>query len=233
MKKQLLAAAVLVAAASGASAQDFKGDITLGYSAFWDDTSLNTLSGATSLEFGIGDRASVQVDLGLYGFGLVGLEGGNATVHGIFDVTSASSVGLFLGVDALQGARSDFLGIEYGQSFGAGSFEVYGARGEDAGVTGTMIGGEALFALNDMWGLGIKADTVDYGGVLDATRIGVKGNYALSQSTSVYAELGTARLDDGTASFSSPYMGVGLNFNLGRDKATFGQRSQFALIPGL
>lgn len=233
MKKQLLAAAVLVAAATGASAQDFKGDITLGYSAFWDDTSLNTLTGQTSLEFGIGDRASVQVDLGIYGFGFVGVEGGNATLHGIFDVTPVSSVGLFLGVDALAGARDDFVGIEYGQSFGTGSFEVYGARGEDGGVTGTLIGGEALFAVNDMWGVGIKADTADYAGVLDATRIGVKGNYALGGNTSLYAEVGTARLDDGTTSVSSPYVGVGMSFNLGRDKATFGHRSQFALIPGL
>lgn len=233
MEKQLLAAAFVVAASSGAFAQDFKGDITLGYSAFWDDTSLNTLSGQTSLEFGIGDRASVQVDLGLYGFGLVGVEGGNATLHGIFDVTPASSMGLFLGVDALANARDEFVGIEYGQSFGAGSFEVYGARGKEAGVSGTMIGGEALFAVNDIWGVGVKADTADYGGVLDATRIGVKGNYALSQSTSLYAEVGTARLDNGATSVSSPYVGVGMSFNLGRDKATFGQRSQFALIPGL
>ncbi|WP_434617661.1 hypothetical protein [Tabrizicola sp. M-4] len=234
MKRQLFAAALGVAFFNGmATAQEFKGDITLGYSAFTSDTSLNTLSGTGSFEFGIGDRASVQLDLGIYGFGLIGVEGGNVVLHGIYDVHPQGSLGLFLGVDSAGGQSDDFYGIEYGQSFGAGSFEVYGARGKEAGVTGTIIGAEALFELNPTWGLGVKADNADYDGQLDATRIGVKGIHALGQGTTVFAEVGSARFDDGTNSISEPFVGVGLNFQLGGGKATFGQRSQFALIPGL
>lgn len=234
MKRQLFAAALGVAFSSGmAAAQEFKGDITLGYSAFTSETSLNTLSGTGSFEFGIGDRASIQVDLGVYGFGFVGVEGSNLVVHGIYDVHPQGSLGLFLGVDAAGGETDDFLGIEYGQSFGAGSFEVYGARGKEAGVTGTVMGAEALFELNPSWGIGVKADTADYDGQLDATRIGVKGIHALGQGTTVFAEVGSARFDDGTNSISEPFVGVGLNFQLGGGKATFGQRSQFALFPGL
>ena len=69
MNRQLFAAAILAAFSTGtAKAQEFKGDITLGFSAFWDDTRVSALSGTGAFEFGITDRASVQVDAGLYGF---------------------------------------------------------------------------------------------------------------------------------------------------------------------
>lgn len=234
MSRQICLGAVLAALSAGAAfAQDIKGDITLGYSAFLTETSLNTLSGTGSFEFGIGDRASVQVDLGLYGFGFSGLEAGNLVLHGIYDINAQGSVGLFLGVDAANGARDDFVGIEYGQSFGTGSFELYGARGEEGGVSGTVIGGEAAFSLANGWGLGVKADSADYGNALEASRLGVKGMHALGQGTSVFAEIGTARVSNGALSVSEPFVGVGMNFQFGGDKATFGQRSQFALFPGL
>jgi hypothetical protein len=233
MKNIMITTAFAVAFSAGiATAQEFKGDITLGYSAFWDDTEFNTLSGTGSFEFGIADRASVQVDLGLYGFGFTGVEGTNLVLHGIYDVNPQGSLGLFLGVDSAAGARDEFYGIEYGQAFGTGSVEVYAARGEEGGVNGTLIGAEGMFAVSDNFGIGVKLDNADYGGQLDARRIGVKGNYSVGQGSSVFAEIGTARIDDGTTSLSEPFVGVGLSFNLGEGKATFGQRSQFALIPG-
>jgi hypothetical protein len=234
MKKHMISTALAVAFSSGiATAQEFKGDITLGYSAFWDNTDFNTLSGTGSFEFGVADRMSVQLDLGLYGFGFVGLEGTNLVLHGIYDVNQQGSLGLFLGVDSLNGFRDEFYGIEYGQAFGAGSVEGYIARGEDAGISGTVIGVEGLFAVNDSIGIGVKLDKADYGGALDARRIGVKGNYAVGQGTSVFAEIGSARYDDGATQLSEPFVGIGMSFNLGEGKATFGQRSQFALVPGL
>lgn len=234
MNKMIITTALAVAFSTGmATAQEFKGDITLGYSAFWNDTDFNTLSGTGSFEFGIADRMSVQLDLGLYGFGFAGVEGSNLVLHGIYDVNPQGSLGLFLGVDSAAGARDEFYGIEYGQAFGTGSVEVYAARGEEGGVNGTLIGAEGLFAVNDSFGIGVKLDNADYGGQLDARRIGVKGNYALGQGSSVFAEVGSARFDDGVTSLSEPFVGVGLSFDLGGGKATFGQRSQFALIPGL
>lgn len=235
MKQYIISAALAATISTGmATAQEFKGDITLGYSAFWDDTDFNTLSGTGSFEFGMGDRASVQVDLGLYGFGFANEEGTNLVLHGIYDVNPQGSVGLFLGVDSAAGVRDEFYGIEYGQSFGTGSFEVYAARGEDAGVSGTVIGAEGLFSVSDSFGIGVKLDNADYSGQFEARRIGVKGNYGLGQGSSVFAEIGTARIEDGTTTLlNEPFVGIGLSFNLGEGKATFGQRSQFALIPGL
>lgn len=233
MKNIMITTAIAVAFSAGmATAQEFKGDINLGYSAFWDDTDFNTLSGTGSFEFGIADRASVQLDLGLYGFGFAGVEGANLVLHGIYDVHPQGSLGLFLGVDSAAGARDSFYGIEYGQAFGTGSVEAYIARGEEGGVDGTLIGAEGLFAVNDSFGIGVKLDNADYGGQLDARRIGVKGNYALGQGTSLFAEIGSAQIETRTARLSEPFVGVGMSFNLGAGKATFGQRSQFALLPG-
>jgi hypothetical protein len=234
MKKHMISTAIAVAFSAGiATAQEFKGDITLGYSAFWDETDLNTLSGTGSFEFGVTDQASVQVDVGLYGFGFVGLEGTNLVLHGIYDVNPQGSLGLFLGVDSAEGEQQEFYGLEYGQAFGAGSVEGYVARGEDSGVDGTVIGVEGLFAVNNSFGIGVKYDNADFGGALDAQRFGVKGNYTVGQGTSVFAEIGSAKYDDGVTRVSEPFVGIGLSFNLGEGKATFGQRSQFALFPGL
>lgn len=234
MKRQLLTAAVLAAFPTGmASAQDFKGDITLSYSAFWDDTDFNTLSGSGAFEFGIGDRASVQLDAGLYGYGFAGVEGTNLVLHGIFDVMPEASAGLFLGMDRTEGETVDFYGLEYGQSFGAGGFEVYAARGEEAGIEGTVVGLEGNFAVNDAFGVGIKVDNADFDGTDDVTRIGVKGSYALGKGTSVFGEVGSVRADVFGASVSEPFVGVGLTFNIGNDEATFGRRGLLNLLPGL
>lgn len=234
MKKRLLAAVVLMASASSSVwAQDFKGDMTLSYSAFLDDTDFNTLTGTGSYEFGIGDRASVQLDAGIYGYGFVGVEGLNLVLHGIYDVTPQASAGLFLGVDRAAGDTTDFYGIEYGQSFGSAGFEAYVGRGEEAGLSGTVMGLEGKFAVNDAVGLGVKLDNADINGQLDVTRFGVQGNYALGQGTSVYGEVGTVRADVFGLSESEPFIGVGLNVKLGSGEATFGRRGLLPLLPGL
>lgn len=233
MNRQLLAAAVVAAFSSGAAfAQEFKGDITLGYSAFLDDTDFNTLSGTGAFEFGMGDRASVQLDLGIYGYGFVGLEATNVVLHGIFDVMPQGSAGLFLGMERAAGGTTDFYGLEYGQSFGAGGFEVYAGRGEDGGLRGTVMGVEGNFAVNDAVGIGLKLDNADFGGVADLTRFGVKGTYTVGRGTSIYGEVGTVKAASLGLSNSEPFVGVGMSFNLGSDEATFGRRGLLNLLPG-
>ena len=227
------AAAVSTGLAAGAAtAQDFKGDITLGYSAFTEDTSVNRLSAEGAFEFGISDRASVQLDLGLYAFGATETQGSNLVLHGIYDVSPQASAGLFLGIDDIEGASADFYGVEFGQSFGAGGFEAYIARGEDSGVTGTVIGVEGKFALSEQFGLGLKLDNADFDGMVDVTRVGVKGIYALGQGSSMFAEVGSLRADAFGASGSESFVGVGLSFDMGTE-ATFGRRGLIGLLPGL
>ncbi len=234
MKYHILTTAFAVTLSAGmATAQEFKGDITLGYSAFWDDMSVNRLSGEAAFEFGLSDRASVQLDLGLYGFGATNFDGTNFVLHGIFDVNPQASAGLFLGIDDVNGSSVDFYGLEYGQSFGTGGVEAYLARGEDAGVTGTLIGVEGKFALSDQFGLGVKIDNADFNGVLDVTRFGVKGIYALGQGSSVFAEVGSLRADGFGLSGSEAFVGLGLSIEMGGEESTFGRRGLLALIPGL
>lgn len=238
MKHHIISAAVAAAVSTGmaagaATAQEFKGDITLGYSAFWDNTSANRISGEGAFEFGLSDRASVQLDLGLYGFGATNSEGTNFVLHGIYDVNPQGSAGVFLGVDDLNGSSVDFYGVEYGQSFGTGGVEGYIARGEEAGVTGTVIGVEGEFALSDQFGLGVKLDNADFDGAVDITRLGVKGIYALGQGSSVFAEVGSLRASAFGLTGSEAFVGVGLSINLGGEEATFGRRGLLNLLPGL
>lgn len=234
MKNHMITTAFAVTLSAGvAAAQEFKGDITLGYSAFTQDTSVNRLAAEGAFEFGVSDRGSVQLDLGLYGFGASNFDGTNLVLHGIYDVNAQGSAGLFLGLEEVDGDSIDFYGLEYGQSFGTGGVEAYVARGEDAGVTGTLIGVEGEFAVSDSFGLGLKLDNADFDGALDVTRLGVKGIYALGQGSSVYAEIGSLRADAFGLSGSEGFVGVGLSIGLGGDEATFGRRGLLNLIPGL
>lgn len=234
MMKQLFAAALAVALSGTASvAQDVRGDMTLGYSAFWEDTSVNALLGAGSLEVGMGDRASVQFDLGIVGFGATETEGTHAVLHAIFDVHPEGSAGLFMGVEDFEGVSVDYYGLEYGHAFAGGTLEIYAAKGEEAGIEGTVVGAEGVFALNDLWGMGVKLDNADLNGALDARRFGVRGIHALGQGSSIYAEVGSASISAQGATLSEPFIGVGLNIELGSDKATFGQRGLMSLFPGL
>ena len=234
MKWQHFAAALGVALSGTASAaQDVRGDFTLGYSAFWEDTSVNALLGAGSLEVGIGERASVQFDLGTVGFGATDSESTHAVLHAIFDVHPEGSAGLFMGVEDFEGVSVDYYGLEYGHAFAGGTLEVYAAKGEEAGIEGTVVGAEGIFALNDMWGMGVKLDNADFNGALDVRRLGVRGIHALGEGSSVYAEVGSASISAEGTTLSEPFIGVGLNIELGADKATFGQRSLMSLFPGL
>ncbi len=234
MKNYTMTTALAVALSAGmAAAQEFKGDITLGYSAFTEDTSVNRLSADGAFEFGVTDQASVQLDLGLYGFGATNFEGTNFVLHGIFDVSPEASAGLFFGMEDLQGVDIDFYGLEYGQSFGTGAVEVYLARGEEAGIDGTVFGIEGKMALSDSFGLGVKFDNADFNGAVDVTRIGVKGEYALGEGSSVYGEVGSLRASGFGLTGSEPFVGVGLSIDLGSDEATFGRRGLINLLPGL
>ncbi|NBE06899.1 hypothetical protein [Paragemmobacter ruber] len=234
MKKHIITAAFAATLfCSVASAQEFKGDITLGYSAFWDEMSVNRISGEGAFEFGLSDRASVQLDLGLFGFGASNAEGTNLVLHGIYDVNPQGSAGAFLGVDDVDGSSVNFYGVEYGQSFGTGGVEVYLARGKEAGVTGTVIGVEGKFALSEQFGLGVKLDNADFDGAVDVTRLGVKGIYALGQGSSVFAEVGSVRADAFGLTGSEAFVGVGLSIEMGGEEATFGRRGLLSLIPGL
>lgn len=234
MKNHIVTTAIAVAFSAGiATAQEFKGDLTLGYSAFTEETDVNRLSADGAFEFGLSDQASMQLDVGFYGFGFSSFEGVNMVLHGIYDVNPTGSAGVFLGFEEVEGDSINFYGLEYGQSFGTGGFEAYLAQGEEAGVTGTVIGVEGTFALSDSVGLGLKLDNADFDGVLDVTRFGVKGIYALGQGSSVYAEVGTVRADVFGFSESEGFVGVGLSFAMGGEEATFGRRGLLNLIPGL
>lgn len=233
MKHSILPSAVAVLFSAGfASAQEFKGDFTLGYSAFTEESSFNHVFGEGAFEFGLSERASVQVDLGLHGFGVSNVEGANFVLHGIYDVHPQGSAGLFLGLEEIDGDSIDFYGLEYGQSFGSGGFEAYIARGEDAGVTGTVAGVAGSFAVTDSFGLGVKVDNVDFDGALDVTRFGVKGSYGLGQGSSVYAEVGSVRVDALGVSGSEGFVGLGVTIQMGEDRATFGGRGLMNLLPG-
>lgn len=216
-----------------AQAQDIKGDLTLGHSFFTDESQVSKTYAEGAVEFGVTPKASIQMDLGFYGLGVLDENATNLVLHGIYDTHATGSVGAFVGVDRLAGVSANFYGIEYGQSLGSGSVEAYAGTGDQGGVDGTVIGVESEFLIGSEFGVGVKLDHADFEGTLSATRFGVKGLYGIGDAGKVFAEIGTLRGDISGVSASEPFVGVGLTVNLGQDESTFGRRGLFNLFPGL
>lgn len=230
------ASAALFACAMGpAHAVEVTGaDITLGYSAFTEDNDFNASALEGSLEVGFNKQFGVQLDLGYHKFGAIDDDATTATLHGIYHVDDATSLGLFYGRDSALGGNIDFYGIEAGHEYDRFDVEGYVAHGEESGFSGTVVGLSGAYAATDSFKLGLSLDNADFDGGVTVRRVGVKGAYDFGTAASVYAEIGSLNGKVGGFSDSETFVGVGASFSFGADRgATFGQRGLAHLIPGL
>ena len=157
----------------------------------------------------------------------------NLGLHGLYHVSDATSFGLFVGQEELDGETLDFYGLEFGHEMA--QFEVEGylsqvdAEGEDANGLGLM----GRFAVTPQVGLSASADRLDLDG-LDLTRWGLMVDYAPVDNFSLYAEIGTLDASISGASDSETFIGLGAKISFGAARgATFGDRGVFKYLPGL
>jgi hypothetical protein len=238
MKNILTTAALAALFASPVAAFEMTGGtVSLSYSQLTEDSSLDRTDLGGSVEFGFSRNISAQVDLGFTDFGASGLSLTSFALHGIWHASEASSVGLFLGRDDadLDGADAsqDYIGVEVGYGSGAFGAEAHFAYADADGGSGTAAGLALDYAVSPTIGIGGTIDRLNVEGA-DLTTFALRGSYAFTPQTQVYAEVGNTSADAGGVSEDSAFIGLGAEFSFGAARgATFDRRSLLGSIPGL
>lgn len=230
-----LAAAVVLLCAPAAMAQQVTGgSLTLSHSAFTEDTDVSKTTLHGSVELGLSRDFALQFDLGANRLNDARETTTNVVVHGIYHLNQNTSAGLFAGMDRGAGESLNFIGFEFGHLAGKTGFEAYAARGEEQGVSGTILGLSTRYAATEQLGVGVSLDQFDVG-VGNATRYSVNGDYDIVSNVKVFGEIGVLRGSVPLAgvSGSESYVKVGGKVTFGAKRGTtFGQRSLLNMLPG-
>lgn len=233
MSKSFIAAALAAALISHPvlAGEVTGGSIGIDYSAFTEDSygTIDKTSLSGSLEYGFDRNVAVQGDLALTKFGLSEFDANNVTLHGIYHIDEATSLGAFIGRDTVESEGLTFYGLEAGHEVGQFAGETYIAYGEESGVDGTIFGLSGLYKANDALGLGMSYDRLDIEDA-DAHRVALEAEYRM-QSVVLTAQLGQAEIED---TGSETFFGIGARMTFGAERgATFGKRGLIELLPGL
>lgn len=218
--------------ATPALAQVTGATLELGHSFFTEDDSIAKTTLGGSAEFGFNSRFGVQGDLGYSRLNAIDDSSIALAGHGLFYVNQQVTLGGFYGVEDVRGESTDYYGFEVGQKSDRFNVQAYVGRAESSGLTGSMMGVEGNFALQGGFGLGGKVQHLDIEG-LDATRLGVTGQYGFANGLAVTAEVGTVTSDDLGLDGVEPYIGIGARFDLGSTRGTtFNRRSILSVAAG-
>lgn len=217
----LTAVALATLSAAPALAQGISGgELSIdayGYSEGDDKSSVN-YSGA--LEYSLNRNISVAADLSLYDSTVLDNDITNVTIHGIYHVNNAASVGFFAGRDSDGDRAGSFYGLEGG--FETGRFEAEGYLSiYDNTDSSSVLGLSGAYEINDsvsaIANLGF-ADIDDE----TYTRLSAGAEYEFVNGPSIYAEVGNLN----GANQDSSYVGMGVNLDFGAARGTtFGRRS--------
>ncbi|SNX68351.1 hypothetical protein SAMN05878503_10279 [Cereibacter ovatus] len=233
MNRLSVLAFVAALAATPALAEMTGASLDFGHSFFTEDSGIAKTSLGGSAEFAFSPMIGVQGDLGLAKLREIDDTATAFALHGLFYVNQQTALGVFYGVDDLDGDNVDFYGFEVGQRSDTFEVEAYVGRTESSGLTGSMMGVEGRLQTMGSFGVGGKVQHVDMEGI-DATRFGVTGDYSLPNGFALTAELGAVNSDDLGLDGTEPYIGIGARFDFGMNRGTsFSRRSILGVAPGL
>jgi hypothetical protein len=213
------------------------GNVELSYSFLTEESDLNRVDLGGSVEFAFTRNIGMQADLGFTEFGASGLSLTSFGLHGIYHASESTSVGVFLGqeraeIDGASGNDS-FLGVEVGYEVQAFDLEAYYAKADTDLSDGSVAGASGSYALGDAFSVGLALDRLDADDV-SVTALTVRGDYAVTPATRLFAEVGNAAFDgDAAGTVDSAFVGLGATINFGAARgATFERRSLLGTIPG-
>ena len=238
MNKFIAAAFGLVAFTSAAQAVEISGgSLDLSYSAFTDDTDVDKLNVAGSVELAFTHAASAQLDLGRDAFGTSAADIMSLGLHGVFHLDQATSLGAYYSRDTVDagGARdsANLYGVEAGHDTGPLQIEGYLGRAEASGADGTMLGVSARYAMPSTIGVTGSIDYLDIEG-LEVRTLKARLDGDVSENLNLYVEVGTGKVRAFGASASEPCFGIGGRITFGAARGTtFERRSIGEMIPGL
>lgn len=222
--------------AQAAVAQELRGaEIDLGYSAFLDETDVSKWSLKGSGEFMVGSAFSVQGDLIFSQFNETDTDLTNLVVHGIYNFPTPNALGFYVGRDDFEGEDATIYGIEGNHGTRAFQFQWYVGQVDGDGEDALNFGFDSWAEAGPNWLLGFHFDRLSPDNAdVDLTTYSISARYDLTESASLYAQLGSADVDVGFASEDETFIGLGVRFNFGpRGGTTMGYRSLDNVLPGL
>lgn len=225
-------ALLLVAMATGASAQSFKGAEISGELLTFsegEDFTANNYRG--SLEFGVFGPFGVQADLSFYD-----LEDAdtvrNTTLHLTYDALALATVGAFYARDSVDGEAATMWGLEAGKSAGPFGGEAYLGFGDDEGDGFRAFGFDGAVDIGGRFSLTASAAALDGdGGGLSRLSAGAEWRWG-DNGPAVYAEVGRLSVGaDGFDSESTRFIGLGGRIAIGPNRGTtFESRGLFEVL---
>ena len=221
-------AAVVLCATSGmAAAQGFSGaELSVETFAFSGDGDLGYTSYSAGAEYAITRDFGLSADLSFYGFSALDSDGQNLTLHGIYNLSDTTSLGVFVGQDSFDTSDATIYGIEGGTEFMGGTVEGYLAQvdGDDSATLLALSGDYAITqSIAATGGVGI----VDMDDTLTRAHLGAE--YQMQGGPAFHAELGQIGLSD----TDETYLSIGATVAIGATRGTtFGRRSLLEILPG-
>ena len=235
---RLASAMLLVVAGTPALAQGFTGaEVNLEYQTFTEDEiDSDAMTFSAGVEFGFTRSISVAADLSVYNSGddVDSDDPTSVTLHGMYHLNDAATVGAFYGRDMVGDLELDYYGLEAG--YETARFEIggYFATGEEDGEDYALLGMDAAY----YFGAFAVTGAISSAGTdeIAAATVELGGRYAFNETFDLYAEVGSIGVDysgDAEVDADASYIGLGLTMTVGADRGTtFGPRSLVTSLTG-
>jgi len=228
LSKTVYLSVAFAALSISAQAQGFTGgELTIDAAGFseGDSTSVNY---SVAAEYSISRSISIAGTLGFYDYSLLSDTINSYTLHGIYHLNDASSLGFFTGSEELNGASSTFYGFEGGFESAGYEIEGYFALYDNADDT-SVVGLSGSYAVTDQISAIGEVGFGDFSAG-KVRSISAGAEYQFINGPSVYAEIGNVSTDV----VDSGFIGLGASIQFGADRGTtFNRRGVFeTLNPG-
>ncbi len=232
MLNKLLLSTAFVVAGSAGFAQGFSG-AELGIE-FTDGTDVEDIGGISysgAVEAEVGYGISVALGATAYNYDVGEDSISNLTLHGIYAIDNATSLGFFIGQDNLDSESSDLFGAEFAYDFGLGDFEAYVGRATDSADDDvTLFGVGGTYDLGSGFSFGGTIDRFSGDG-FSASALELGGYYTLAQGPRFGVTFGQSNLDSGSTDVSENFFGLQASVAIGPNGGTtFGRRGIYEVI---
>lgn len=230
-------AALAVAAAGAAAAQDFRGaELSAEILGYTDDLGVGETNYRASVEMGVFGPLAVQADLSFNASRTVDLDSRTLTVHALYDAFAMASVAGFYSRDRITAGGVDgdvdVYGLEAGSSWGMAGGEAFVAQASGGDFDGTLLGFEGAYDIASAFSLTaqgamLRSDEANLG------RLAVGAEYRMGAGPALYAQVGRLGAESAGTSDGETFVTLGARIGLGPSGGTtFGSRSLFDVVSG-
>jgi hypothetical protein len=231
MLNKLLLSAAFVVAGSAGFAQGFSGaELEIEFTDGTDVEDIGGISYSGAVEAEAGYGISVALGATAYNYDVGEDSISNLTLHGIYAIDNATSLGVFVGQDNVDGDSIDLFGAEIAYDFGLGDFEAYLGSARDADDDATLFGVGGTYDLGSGFSFGGTLDRFSGDG-FSASALELGGYYTLAQGPRFGVTFGQSNLSSGGTDVTENFFGLQASVAIGPNGGTtFDRRGIYEVI---